>query len=1097
MTFRAALLALTVPLSTATVLASPAFARPIADAAQLPITPARTLRIDAQSGTWVSLDISPDGKTVVFDMLGDIYTMPVGGGEARQLTTGLGFDTQPTFSPDGRSIAFISDRSGADNVWVMKSDGSGARALTRSDDVGVFASPAWNTQGTGLFVSRYYADVNNYALVSVGLDGSLTSLAPVKPVADAPRSNWHSTLGSVAAPDGRHVYFARLTGGLDFDEINTWSIVRRDLETGEEQVVVGDSGERGHERPTVFRPMIAPDGRTLAYATRRGSETQLRLRDLATGLDRKIAQAEPDQLEASMWQDIVPRYAFTPDGKALLLTRAGRFERVDVADGTVTPVPFHAAMEVAVAPSTRVDIREDRGPVQARLVQAPVASPDGTMLAYSALGHIYLQKADGTSAPVRLDRGAERDEELAFQPSWSPDGRELVYVTWSEANGGMVWKQSVDRTGQPQAMAATRAYYSYPVFTPDGREVVTLRSPMAARRKATFDIGQMRQSDLVALPASGAQGPKDLRVIHSGMIGSRPQFTKAPGKVHLLTPRGLAAIDMATGKSALVAQVTGPGYYFVEGNTPVDDMRISPDGKWLLVQTVEQLTLVRTPEPGTSIDLDDPAVPTRRLTTVGADFFEWERDGSIDWSVGSRFHHLALAQALPGAAGEPEALARVTDMKVEAPRAMASGTLLLRGARILTMADADRIIADADLLISDGRIAAVGPRGSFPVPAGTTVRDVTGKTILPGFIDEHDHVAEIRRNVLSLDDWGLKSRLAWGVTTSFDPSTLSIDMLAYQDLLDTGAMIGPRLRSTGPAIFSFNRFASLDEVRAVMRRYRDDWGLHNIKQYRTGNRRVRQWMAMGARELGLQPTTEGALSLKLDLTQMLDGFAGNEHALAAPLGDDVIGLMTAMRTSYATTMMITHRGPDGADWFANESHASTNPKIAHFWPPVAIEQKLGERPGRPLATYGFDEIAGGAARLAQAGGLVGMGAHGEVPGLGFHWEIFAHVLGGMDTMSALHAATAGSAETIGRLADLGTIEAGKLADLVVLDADPLVDIHNTLRIASVMRDGHLYAADTLDRIWPEPRPMPAPWFADRDGPEQWLPAMPDNAGAPD
>src|SRR6185312_11862844 len=176
----------------------------------------------------------------------------------------------------------------------------------------------------------------------------------------------------------------------------------------------------------------------------------------------------------------------------------------------------------------------------------------------------------------------------------------------------------------------------------------------------------------------------------------------------------------------------------------------------------------------------------------------------------------------------------------------------------------------ADILVVDDRIAAIGPRGSFAVPPGAAIRDISGKTVLPGFIDEHDHIGSVRREVLSLDEWDLKARLAYGVTTSFDPSTLTIDALEYQDLLDAGLMLGPRLRSTGPAVFSMNRFGSLDEVRAVLRRYRDAYGLRNLKEYRTGDRRVRQWVAIAARELGLQPTTEGALSLKLDLSQVID-----------------------------------------------------------------------------------------------------------------------------------------------------------------------------------------------------------------------------------
>ncbi|WP_235535589.1 amidohydrolase family protein, partial [Sphingopyxis sp. Root1497] len=406
----------------------------------------------------------------------------------------------------------------------------------------------------------------------------------------------------------------------------------------------------------------------------------------------------------------------------------------------------------------------------------------------------------------------------------------------------------------------------------------------------------------------------------------------------------------------------------------------------------------------------------------------------------------------------------------------------------LTMAGGDKIVEDADILITGDRIVAIGPRGSFAVPSGTPERELGGKTVVPGFIDDHDHIGGVRRNVIGYDEWDLPARLAFGVTTSFDPSTLGIDQIAYQDLIDAGLVIGPRLRSTGPALFSKERFTSLDQVRDVLRRYRDAWGLRNIKQYRGESRTVRQWIAMAARELGIVPTTEGSHNPKLMLTQIIDGYAGNEHALPiTPFGEDVVGLYQRMRTSYVATLLINTSGPSGRHYYVSMHDPALDPKVRHFWSPSAIAHKLGFRPWGSLAASRMPALAADAAKLAESGALVGMGSHGDEPGIGFHYEMEGHALGGMKPMAVLHAATAGAAETIGRLADMGTIEPGKYADLVVFDEDPLTDIRKTMSIKLVMRGGQLFDAATLDELWPTARKMPASPYIDAEKDAQWLP----------
>lgn len=1071
------------------VIASLAGTAPFATAAgELPLKPSRHIEFAVQEGTWLSLDISPDARTIVFELLGDIYSLDAGGGEAKLLLSGMPFESQPAFSPDGRRIAFLSDRSGSENLWIANADGSSPQQLTRDEDDRTFASPAWSPDGQYVYVARsipsygifelwmYHVQGGSGVQITrangAGAKGGGGEMHTASPVDVRPNA-----MGAAPSPDGRYLYYAQKLGGFEYNaELPMWSILRRDLRSNTEETLISAPG-------SAMRPAVSRDGKLLAYATRFEGKTGLRLRNLDTGEDRWLAYpVQRDEQEAMTSRDLLPGYDFTPDGQALLIAYGGKIRRIAVGSGTAAEVPFTARVKLDIGPDLRGQQATPTGPVRARVVQTPRQSPDGKTLVLSALGQVHVMPLRDGATPKRLTRSHDAE----FHPSWSQDGRWITYVTWS-ANGGHIWKARADGGGSPQRLTTVAGYYSDPLFAADGKSVFALRSSNYARTRTLTDLSPGRVADLVRIPAAGG----DVTLISHASGARSLHLTSDTQRLFFYSDGGLQSVRLDGSDRRTHVQVKGLGQRVQPDPVNALDAQLSPDGKWALARLGSHLHLIAIPQTGDtdfSVNLAQPSVPYKRVTQFGADYFAWADGGkTVTWSLGSTFFRLPFEQITfdqPQPAGESQAPISPPKnppqqfiAQVDLPRDVPGGTVVLRGATAITM-KGDEVIENADVVIENNRIAAIGARGTVSIPAAAAIRDVAGRFIVPGFVDTHAHWFEIRRGVLDLQNWSFLANLAYGVTTGLDVQPFTSDMFVYEDMIEAGLMPGPRAHSTGPGMFSDNRLKSLQEARDLLTRYRDFYGTRNLKSYAIGNRRERQFVVAAAAELGMIPTTEGALDFKLDLTHALDGFAGNEHALpTVPLYEDVVQLFARSGIGYTITALVAYGGPFAEDHFFMTQAPANDPKIRRFMPPDVIDARTRRAVWFRDSDQIYPQLAEGAARIMRAGGRVGVGSHGQFQGLGYHWELQALASGGLTPKELLQAATLQSADIIGRSNEIGSLEPGKFADLLILERNPLEDIRNTLSLRQVMKNGRLYDADTLNEVWPRERVLPAMWFS--------------------
>ncbi len=1138
----------------------------------LPLTTSRTMSFTTSEGTWMSLDLSRDGKTLVFELLGDLYTLPVTGGDATRITNGQAYDMQPAFSPDGKRIVFISDRNGSENIWIANADGTKARALTTTERDN-YMSPIWTPEGDYVLAAKgaqlwLYHESGGSGLQMTGAPATPPAPGAAAPAAPAllgpafasdPKFLWVNVRGAV--PSG---FVTRNVGDesdANYDphpgdrssgrEVGPYQIAQLDRESGRLQM-------RTHEHEGAFRPAPSPDGRWLAYATRYDSRAALKLIDLSTGEDRWLkmdVQRDDSEGGGARDRDVYPASAFTPDSSAIITTYGGKFWRVAVPSGEATEIPFTAKVDQPLGPLVRFDYPIDDQKLTVSQIRGARPSPDGSRVVFSALDRLWIADlpqgkgvkkekpapAASPSAPagatgdkpptptptptptpeptptaaavIRNARRLTTSTDVEHAPVWSPDGQYIAYVTWNDDTGGDIYRLRADGSGQPQKLTPVSAFFDKITYSRDGSRIVAVRGSKMHRMRTLEDFGShsgAAELEYVWMPAAGG-APTRITWVASGATQegrNAPHIGPDPERIYVWAgSEGLLSVRFDGTDFKPVVKVTAPALPGGGGGAP-DEVVLSPDGKRALVRANRNVFMVTVPPVGGAVPTvsagSGSSVPTWRLTKVGGDFAGWTNNSTAAfYSIGRSFfvHDLALAAEVDSAnraTAEAEA-ERATvpsvqpvppvatpkpptfeyephrvDVEIIVDKDKPKGTIALRNARIITMKGAE-VIERGDIVITDNRITAVGPAGKVVIPADAVMRDLKGKTIMPGLVDVHAHTW-VAWGVHRAQVSQFLAQLAFGVTTQRDPQTSSEDALTYQDLMETGQLIGPRLYSTGPGIFAADNIRSLEEAREVLRRYSDHYNTKTIKQYMVGDRKVRQWVIMAAKELGLTPTTEGGSNFTMNLTLMQDGYAGLEHSLPiSPFYGDVVKLGAASGLTYTPTMIVSYGGPTGRQYYLTNSDVDQDARLRTFTPHDELD-KWKRTDFNRTDQYVFPLHAQQLRKWVEGGGKAGLGSHGEVQGLGAQWELWMMASGGMKAHDALRLATMDGAESIGLSKDIGSLEVGKMADLLVLDANPLEDLKNSSKISQVMKNGRLYDAATLNETYPRQKPLGPQWW---------------------
>ena len=953
------------------------------------------VNLTLSEGTNIAAALSPDGRTVAFDLLGRVWTVPKDGGAATVLTDELGDARQPVWTPDGNRIAFQSYRDGTWHVWSVGKDGSGLRQLT----FGAFDDREPDFSPDGQFLVFSSDRSGNYDIWRLELaTGTLEQLTD-DPMDDS---------GPAVSRDGRSIAFisARKAGP------GIW--VR--TADGLTERWVAPQG-------TASAPSWSPDGRQLAFHV--SSPGVSRLWIGSKGEDPKPISAP----EA----DAFPFRAAWTSPTELLYTGDGHLERASVLGDALPGISFEA--KVSFTRHAYVKARRDfdgTGPNRAFGIVAPNLSPDGTTIAFVALGDLWTAR-DG-----KLSRLTD-DPYVQNEPVWSPDGRSLLYA--SDRSGTKeLWIRDLS-TGAERQLTTAAAGASMPSWSPDGKRVVFVIERGLGSELAGVDVasGEVKLIRILFGPSRATWSPDGRLIAVAALRANSARFREGRNDLLFMAPDGTGDrwVVLPGGRGVTARGLDGPAWspaghqiaYIQDGLLWV--MPVGPDG--------------------------EPIGPPTRLSTELANTMSWSADGrSLLYQTTDGLRKVTVES------GATERIPIDLTWKRRNP----TRRIVVHAGRLWDGL-ADTVRTNMDVVIVGHRIRSVLPHAA--AMHRDSVVDASGYTVLPGLVDAHSHL--VMGEALG------RTWLAYGITTVRDPASEPFQMRERREAVESGVRVGPREFATG-RIFDGERIYYAFDIaitpggqlgQELDRAATLDFSL--IKTYVRLPDVIQRRIIEYAHQHGIPVSSHElypAVAFGADHVEHIRGTSRRGYSTKTTSlyrsYQDVVELLAQSGMSITPTM-----GIQGGffNLIQDDPSILDDPRIALVnGPDYAKSLKALPRGGPFASTPGMMASQGlTVKRVLDGGGRVIAGTDAPIIpfGLSLHTEIANYVAGGLTPVQALRTATSGFADAMGLSKDLGSVAAGRLADLMMVDGNPLERIGDTRKVKVVIKNGEVYTEDQLLR----------------------------------